>query len=65
MQAGRQERMAFLFRPDKLRFRKIAGELVLPGIGDDERAGRSGCHASEPAPEVRARAVLRPSRPAS
>ena len=29
--SGREERMAFLFRQDKIRFRKIAGEIVLPG----------------------------------
>jgi endonuclease/exonuclease/phosphatase family metal-dependent hydrolase len=28
---GREERMAFVFRQDKIRFRKIAGEIVLPG----------------------------------
>ena len=30
VRAGREERMAFLFRPDKIRFRKIAGEVALP-----------------------------------
>ena len=29
--AGREERIAFLFRQDKIRFRKIAGEVALPG----------------------------------
>ena len=29
--SGREERMAFVFRQDKIRFRKIAGEIVLPG----------------------------------
>ena len=28
---GREERMAFIFRQYKIRFRKIAGEVVLPG----------------------------------
>ncbi len=28
---GREERIAFVFRQDKIRFRKIAGEIVLPG----------------------------------
>lgn len=31
VRAGREERMAFVFRSDKLRFRKIAGEIALPG----------------------------------
>ncbi len=31
VQSGSEERLAILFRPDKLRFRKIAGEVVLPG----------------------------------
>jgi hypothetical protein len=28
---GREERLAFVFRRNKIRFRKIAGEIVLPG----------------------------------
>jgi endonuclease/exonuclease/phosphatase family metal-dependent hydrolase len=29
--SGAEERMAFVFRQDKIRFRKVAGEVVLPG----------------------------------
>jgi hypothetical protein len=31
VRGGAEERMAFVFRQDKIRFRKIAGEVVLPG----------------------------------
>jgi endonuclease/exonuclease/phosphatase family metal-dependent hydrolase len=55
MQSGRQERMAFLFRPDKLRFRKIAGELVLPGsLTVSGLHAENGTPAAGPLPFVRA-----------
>jgi hypothetical protein len=52
---GREERMAFVFRQDKIRFRKIAGEIVLPaGLSAPARSGTADLLRSEQLQFVRA-----------